>query len=71
MEQGEFLQALKALHFVDRHDIEAELHHAMSGEDWQAFRSNPSRYLMRAEPFMARAIWSVVARALIPARGVL
>jgi hypothetical protein len=69
MEQNQFLNGIKILHAIDKHEIEAKLKRPMDGDSWQAFRSNPSRYFMRACDAEAGAIWAVIEDRNVPARG--
>ncbi len=61
MTQPQFLNAIKILHSIDLDEmIEAGAIQRGDGMAWQAFRSNPSRFLMCADDPTADAIWSII-----------
>ena len=54
MTRREAQNAIRALSFVDRHQVPA----LADGAAWQAFRSNPAAFFARAEDETADAIWA-------------
>jgi hypothetical protein len=68
MRCSEFRNALCILRSTDRHEVDATLGRPMTGEEWQAFRSNPSLFFLRADDQMMAAIWAVIEARSAPVR---
>ena len=56
-----FSNAIRILHSIDLHELlEAGAIASGDGRSWQAFRSNPSRFFVRADDEVAAAIWRII-----------
>ena len=53
-----FSNALRILHSLDFHEIEA----TGFGGNWTAFRDDPARYFLRASDADAAAIWAAIKK---------
>lgn len=68
-----FLNRIRILYNIDAHEIDGAMEAAgcriLTSEDWQAFRDNPVRFLIRADGPTQRALWSIVQRRDSPRRA--
>jgi hypothetical protein len=63
MTHHQFLNAIKILHSIDMHElVEAGAMQHGDGATWQAFRSNPCKWLIRADDKTADAIYGIIER---------
>jgi hypothetical protein len=57
----DFLNNLKALHFIDRSQLmDANAKAGTAPDQWLRFRSNPPRYLWTADDEEQRLIWNLI-----------
>ncbi len=61
-DQHRFINNLRILNSLDRHEIEAQLGRPMSGHEWLMFAPDPFTYLIRADAPISAAIWRAIER---------
>jgi len=57
-DQHTFINRLRILMSLDRHELEPDL----TWEQWRRFRTDPFRFLIRADDPTADAIWHAIVK---------
>lgn len=55
----QFLNRVRTLYCIDAHELEAA-GLALSADQWRAFRTNPTGFLVQADDETARKVWSII-----------
>lgn len=57
MEIGEFVNLLRIMHSIDHHELPT-----FSAKEWESFRDDPPRFLMRSGFGQAKEVWAAMQR---------